>query len=210
MKRALEALALIMTLGLAVACGDRVTATAEPPKPEPFVWPEGPSPTAVVHIAEMGTIELALYPSLAPATVDNFVKLAAEGFYDGTSFHRVIPGFMIQGGDPNTRDRDPTDDGNGGPGYKIQDEFSDAPHERGVLSMANVGMPDSGGSQFFIVHGDAQHLDHKHTVFGRVVSGIEVVDAITGVETDLHGRWGPKNRPIENVVIEKIEVRPAG
>jgi peptidyl-prolyl cis-trans isomerase B (cyclophilin B) len=158
----------------------------------------------------MGNIELALYPSLAPKTVENFVKLAREGFYDGTSFHRVIPGFMIQGGDPNSKNQNPSDDGHGGPGYTIDDEFTDAPHERGALSMANVGRPNSGGSQFFIVLGNAQNLDGKHTIFGRVLSGMNVVDAITEVDTDVYGRWGAKNRPIANVVIERIEISPGG
>ena len=198
-------LRLLALLG-ALACGD------EPgPKPEPaaFAWPDGPLPHAVVHVKGLGAIELELHPRLAPATVENFTKLAEQGFYDGTTFHRVIPGFMIQGGDPNTKDRDPSDDGLGGPGYQIADEISDAPHERGVISMANVGRPNTGGSQFFIMLADRRALDRKYTVFGRVVSGIEVVDAIAAVEVDPHGRWGPKNRPIESVVVERIEIRPA-
>ena len=114
---------------------------------------------------------------------------------------------MIQGGDPNTRDKDPNDDGRGGPGYQVEDEFNPAPHARGTLSMANTGRPRTAGSQFFIVVQDARHLDFKHTAFGRVTSGMEVVDAITEVETDVHGRWGPKNRPIANVVVERVEIR---
>ncbi len=198
----LVALALV-TIG----CGDKITATPEPPAP--FTWPEGPTPKAVLHIRSMGAIEIALYPQIAPATVDNFAKLASEGFYNGTTFHRVIPDFMIQGGDPNTRDKDPSNDGKGGPGYRIQDEFNAAPHERGTVSMANVGQPNTADSQFFIVHGSARNLDGKHTVFGRVVGGMDVVDVIAVVEVDLHGRWGPKNRPISNVVIEKVEIQPA-
>ena len=203
------ALALLVVLALAaLACGDSVTAT--PDAAAKFAWPDEPSPTAVLEIRGMGTIEIALYPTLAPATVENFVKLAGDGFYDGTTFHRVIPNFMLQGGDPNSKNEHPSDDGAGGPGYKIDDEFNDAPHERGVVSMANTGRPNTGGSQFFIAHNDSPHLDGKHSVFGRVVSGLEVVDAISAVETDQHGRWGPKNRPIERVVIEKVEIRPAG
>ncbi len=119
-----------------------------------------------------GIIELDLYPEHAPVTVNNFVFLANEGFYDGVTFHRVIANFMIQGGDP-------TGSGRGGPGYRFEDELRGNPlrHERGVISMANAG-PNTNGSQFFITHGPQPHLDGRHTVFGRVVSGQDVVDAI--------------------------------
>jgi peptidyl-prolyl cis-trans isomerase B (cyclophilin B) len=190
----------------AIACGDSVTTTKSA---APFDWPEAPTMRASLHVRDHGRLEIDLYPSVAPETVANFVKLANEGFYDGTSFHRVIPGFMLQGGDPNTRDDLPGNDGNGGPGYTIADEFNAAGHERGVLSMANRGNPNTGGSQFFIVQGEARHLDGKHTAFGRVVSGMDVVDRISEVECDVHGRWGPKNRPIESVVIDKIEIQAA-
>jgi peptidyl-prolyl cis-trans isomerase B (cyclophilin B) len=178
--------------------------------PERFVWPEGEHPHAFLHVEGLGSIEIELYPELAPKTVANFEKLASEGFYDGTTFHRVIPGFMIQGGDPNTRNADPTDDGRGGPGYTIEDEFGKAPHVRGAVSMANTGAPDSGGSQFFIVHQDSQHLDGSYSLFGRVVSGLDVVDRIATVERDAAGRWGPKDRPIEPVEIGRLWVAPAG
>ena len=119
-----------------------------------------------------GTIELELFPEHAPKTVNNFVFLAQEGFYDGVTFHRVISNFMIQGGDP-------TGSGRGGPGYRFEDELKGNPlrHERGVISMANSG-PGTNGSQFFITHGPQQHLDGKHTVFGKVTKGLDVVDAI--------------------------------
>jgi peptidyl-prolyl cis-trans isomerase B (cyclophilin B) len=205
LRRTLAAFAALAFVSL--GCGDTVTATPEDAAPAaPFAWPDA-GPTAVLHIANMGEVEIALYPSLAPATVANFVRLAGEGFYDGTSFHRVIPDFMIQGGDPNSKDKNPRDDGNGGPGYQIQDEFNTAPHQRGTLAMANLGLPNSGGSQFFIVHKDVPHLDGKHTVFGRVVAGFDVVDTIAAVETDLYGRWGPKHRPITSVVVERVEIR---
>ncbi len=127
--------------------------------------------TATLHTSE-GPIEVELFPNEAPKTVENFVKLARDGFYDGVIFHRVIPDFMIQGGDP-------TGTGAGGPGYKFEDETSNNPnrHERGVISMANAG-PGTNGSQFFLTHGPQPHLDGKHTVFGRVTSGMDVVDAI--------------------------------
>ena len=119
-----------------------------------------------------GTIEVELYPEHAPKTVNNFVFLAREGFYDGVTFHRVIPDFVIQGGDP-------TGTGRGGPGYKFEDETKGNPliHERGSLSMANAG-PNTNGSQFFIAHSPQPHLDGKHTVFGKVVNGLDVVDKI--------------------------------
>jgi peptidyl-prolyl cis-trans isomerase B (cyclophilin B) len=119
-----------------------------------------------------GTIEIDLYPKYAPKTVNNFVFLANEGFYDGVRFHRVIPNFVIQGGDP-------TGSGSGGPGYRFEDEFKGNPltHETGVLSMANAG-PGTNGSQFFITHSPQPHLDNRHTVFGRVVNGMDVVNAI--------------------------------
>lgn len=121
---------------------------------------------------DRGEIELELYPEHAPKTVNNFVALAKDGFYDGVAFHRVIPDFMIQGGDP-------TGTGRGGPGYRFEDELEDNPlkHETGVISMANAG-PDTNGSQFFITHAPQPHLDGRHTVFGKVVSGQEVVDSI--------------------------------
>ena len=119
-----------------------------------------------------GSIELELFPEHAPKTVNNFVFLAQDGFYDGVIFHRVIPNFMVQGGDP-------TGSGRGGPGYRFEDEFDGNPmrHERGVISMANAG-PGTNGSQFFITHGPQPHLDGRHTVFGKVISGQDVVDAI--------------------------------
>lgn len=203
-------LAALIAFG-AVACSEAGNDEPDPSAAaasasKPFAWPGGPHSVARLEVAGFGEIEIELYPELAPGTVANFEKLASEGFYDGTSFHRVIPGFMVQGGDPNTRDANPQNDGRGGPGYAIDDELSDAPHERGVLSMANTGRPNTGGSQFFIMHGDAPHLDGRHTVFGRVRSGLDVVDAVAAVEIDEHGRFGPKQRPIEPVVLERVTI----
>ncbi len=140
-----------------------------------------------------GTIELELFPEDAPKTVENFVKLAREGFYDGVVFHRVIPDFMIQGGDP-------TGTGSGGPGYTFEDEQNEHGVVRGALAMANAG-PNTNGSQFFVVTAEAcPWLDGKHTVFGRVTSGMDVVDAISGLPTD------PGDRPQEEVVMERVTV----
>jgi len=140
-----------------------------------------------------GEIGLELYDDDAPKTVANFVKLSRDGFYDGVIFHRVIPDFMIQGGDP-------TGTGMGGPGYKFEDEPNPHRVERGVIAMANSG-PDTNGSQFFIVTADAcPWLDGKHTVFGRVNSGMDVVDAIGGAPT------GSQDRPIDEIRIESVSV----
>jgi cyclophilin family peptidyl-prolyl cis-trans isomerase len=140
-----------------------------------------------------GAIEIELFDDDAPKTVENFTKLARDGFYDGVIFHRVIQDFMIQGGDP-------TGTGTGGPGYQFEDEFNDNKIERGALAMANAG-PNTNGSQFFIVTADAcPWLDGKHTVFGRVTSGMDVVDAIEQVEK------GPNDKPRDDVRIESLSV----
>ncbi|MFL5954334.1 MAG: peptidylprolyl isomerase [Gaiellaceae bacterium] len=140
-----------------------------------------------------GTIELELFDDDAPKTVENFKKLAQDGFYNGVIFHRVIPDFMIQGGDP-------TGTGSGGPGYQFEDEFNDHHVERGALAMANAG-PNTNGSQFFIVTADAcPWLDGKHTVFGKVTAGMDVVDTISNVET------GPGDKPSDEVRIESVSV----
>ncbi len=140
-----------------------------------------------------GAIVLELYPEDAPKTVENFTKLAADGFYDGVIFHRVIPDFMIQGGDP-------TGTGRGGPGYTFEDEFNDHKVVRGALAMANGG-PNTNGSQFFIVTADAASwLDGKHTVFGKVTDGMDVVDTISQVPRD------GMDRPDEQVTIERVEL----
>src|SRR2546429_9207483 len=140
-----------------------------------------------------GAVAIELFDEDAPKTVDNFLKLARDGFYNGVIFHRVIPDFMIQGGDP-------TGTGSGGPGYQFEDEFNDRKVERGALAMANAG-PNTNGSQFFIVTTEAAPwLDGKHTVFGRVTSGMDVVDAISAVETDA------RDKPREDVLIERVEV----
>jgi len=148
--------------------------------------------TATLHTSE-GAIELELYPDAAPKTVENFEKLARDGFYEGVIFHRVIPDFMIQGGDP-------TGTGMGGPGYEFEDEINEHRIERGALAMANAG-PNTNGSQFFIVTAEATPwLDGKHTVFGRVTSGMDVVDQISESERDAN------DRPRKPVTIEGIEL----
>ena len=151
--------------------------------------------SAVTLHTNHGDIAIELFDDDAPKTVENFTKLARDGFYDGVIFHRVIRDFMIQGGDP-------TGTGRGGPGYTFEDEFNEHKVERGALAMANAG-PNTNGSQFFIVTTDATPwLDGKHTVFGRVTDGMDVVDAIENVQT------GPADRPREDVVIERVSVLP--
>ena len=132
-----------------------------------------------------GNMEIRLFPEVAPGHVENFVKLAKEGFYDGTIFHRVIPGFMIQGGDPLTKGEDKSVYGTGGPGWHVKAEFNDKPHKRGVLSMARAQDPDSAGSQFFVVVKDSNFLDGQYTVFGEVTKGIEVADKIVSLPRNM-------------------------
>lgn len=168
---------------------------------------DGPHDVAVMEVRGLGRVRIELYPELAPKTVEYFTKLAREHTYDGMTFHRVIPGFMIQGGDPNSRDdKDPRNDGDGG-GAWLQNEFSAFPHQRGTVSLANRGRKNSGGSQFFVVHQDSPHLDGRFNAFGRVIEGIEVIDRITEVEIDTYGRFGRKDRPHpEDVIIESIRL----
>ena len=155
---------------------------------------------AEITIKNMGVIKLELYPDVAPVSVSNFVHLAESGFYNGLIFHRVIEGFMIQGGDPDGI-------GTGGPGYSIKGEFSangvknDISHERGVISMARSNDFNSAGSQFFIMHADGGYLDGQYAAFGRVIDGIEVVDKVASVRTDY------SDKPIEDVVIESIIIQ---
>jgi len=131
-----------------------------------------------------GDIKFSLLPDIAPETVRNFSKLTKSGFYNGTLFHRVIPGFMIQGGDPNTKNPDKSTWGQGGPGYNLKAEFNSRSHLRGIVSMARANDPDSAGSQFFIVTSDSTFLDRQYTVFGEVVDGIEVADKIVDLPRD--------------------------
>lgn len=152
-----------------------------------------------IEMENGGVMTAELYPEIAPITCANFEKLVRQGFYDGLTFHRVIPGFMIQGGDPNGT-------GTGGPGWTIKGEFAangvknDLKHTRGVLSMARSMMPDSAGSQFFIMHADAPHLDGSYAAFGKVIDGLDVVDEIAAVDTDLH------DKPRTPVVIKCMTV----
>ncbi|MEK6945148.1 MAG: peptidylprolyl isomerase [Thermoproteota archaeon] len=145
-----------------------------------------------------GNIMFKLLPDIAPETVRNFTKLAQSGFYNGTLFHRVIPGFMIQGGDPNTKNADKSRWGMGGPGYTIKAEFNSRSHLRGIVSMARATDPDSAGSQFFIVTTDSAFLDRQYTVFGEVVEGMNIADKIVNLPRDKN------DCPLEEVEMNKV------
>ena len=160
------------------------------------------SETKAIIETKFGNIELKFFPDVAPNHVNNFIELAKKGFFDGTIFHRVIPGFMIQGGDPNSKNPDKSSHGMGGPGYSVKAEFNDKPHKRGTLSMARAASPDSAGSQFFICVADAPFLDKQYTVFGEVVSGMDAVDKIVSQPRD--SRDNPNERVEMKVkIIEK-------
>ena len=161
------------------------------------------NPIVTIEMEDGGTIKAELYPEIAPNTVNNFISLINKGYYDGVIFHRVIPGFMIQGGDPKGT-------GTGGPGYSIKGEFTrngfknDLKHDRGVLSMARTMMPNSAGSQFFIMHKNSPHLDGQYAAFGKVLEGMEVVDAIANT------RRGSNDKPLTPQVMKKVTVETFG
>ena len=193
-------LSLVLALGMA-ATG---LAADAPAKADETV---NASNVRAVIKTKLGDIEIKFLPDVAPKHVENFIKLVKSGFYNGTIFHRVIPGFMIQGGDPNTKDSLKKDAyGQGGPGHNVKAEFSDLPHKRGVVSMARAQDPDSAGSQFFIVVEESRFLDRKYTIFGEVVKGIGVADKLvalprvmcqTGVPSPADK--GPCDNPIDRV-----------
>ena len=162
------------------------------------------NPIVTIEMENGDIITAELYPEIAPQSVYNFVHLVQDGFYDGLIFHRVIPGFMIQGGCPFGK-------GTGGPGWHIRGEFSangfqnDLKHTRGVLSMARASQPDSAGSQFFIMHDDAPHLDGSYAAFGKVLSGMEAVDRIAETKTDIYN-----DRPVKKQVMKKVTIDTFG
>jgi peptidyl-prolyl cis-trans isomerase B (cyclophilin B) len=174
LKAVFGVITLALVLFAAVNCAKEVVEKVEETKKEV---------RAVIETG-YGEMEIVFFPDKAPNHVNNFIKLAKEGFYDGTIFHRVIPGFMIQGGDPNTKGPDLSTYGMGGPGYAVDAEFNDISHKRGIVSMARSSDPDSAGSQFFIVVKDSTFLDGQYTVFGEVTSGIEVADKIVNLPRD--------------------------
>jgi len=204
MKTILFACALAASLGLATSgyAQDKTTdAKAGETKKE--TKPVTTNEVAVIKTTA-GEMVIEFWPDVAPKTVENFKTLAKKGFYDGTAFHRVIKGFMIQGGDPLTKDASKEAMwGTGDPGYKIKAEFNERSHKRGVLSMARSNDPDSAGSQFFICHGDPTFLDRKYTTFGKLIKGDEVLEKIATTPTH------PQDRPNTRQGVESIKIVPA-
>ncbi len=183
--RSLVLCGVLLAIGLLTGCGGK--ADVKPAAP-----PSAPVPKAIIK-TKFGDIHIKLYPDVAPKHVENFIKLAKSGYYDGTIFHRVIPGFMIQGGDPNTKNSLRKDTyGQGGPKDEkgnpilLKAEFSDIPHKRGIVSMARANEPDTAGSQFFVVVEQSPFLDGKYTVFGEVIKGLGVADKIVNVPRNDH------------------------
>ncbi len=198
MNRSLSAvIVFFLTTLLLVAPG-----FSEPPRHKSFtpeVIESMKSAQAVLH-TRFGDITIDFFPRSAPNHVDNFIQLAESGFYNGTTFHRIIPGFMIQGGDPLSKSPERARHGTGGPGYRLKAEFNDRPHKRGAVSMARSPHPDSAGSQFFICVADAPHLDRQYTVFGKVVDGMDVVDKIVAQPKD------KRDNPLERIEM-KVEIK---
>ena len=206
MNTVLIALDTTLTLGLtAVRAEDtnkQTTAKATPPATQEKAS-MSTTEVAVIQTSE-GTMIVEFWPDVAPKTVENFKTLAKKGFYDGTCFHRVIKGFMIQGGDPLTKDASKEARwGTGDPGYKIKAEFNSKSHTRGVLSMARSNDPDSAGSQFFICHGDPKFLDNQYTTFGKLIKGDDVLEKIATTPTK------PGDRPVKRMAVESIKIVPA-
>ncbi len=195
MKKFLLSLTTVFTLGLLAAPALRADEKA--------------AKEVAVLKTSAGEIVVEFWPDVAPKTVENFKTLANKGFYDGTLFHRIIKGFMIQGGDPNTKD--PSKEaqfGQGGPGYQINAEFNDKKHERGVLSMARSSDPNSAGSQFFICLGDASFLDHKYTAFGKVIKGDDVLGKLGDTPVG-PSATGEPSKPQQKVELLSVKIVPA-
>jgi len=192
--------ALGLVAGIATARADDTKTNT--PTNASMSNPTNSPEVAIINTTE-GTMVIQFWTDAAPNTIANFKKLAQKGFYDGTCFHRVIKGFMIQGGDPLTKDPAKEDMwGTGGPGYQIKAEFNDHPHVRGVISMARSQDPDSAGSQFFICHGDPSFLDHQYTTFGKLIKGDDVLEKIATTPTH------PQDRPDKRIGIISIKIVP--
>jgi peptidyl-prolyl cis-trans isomerase B (cyclophilin B) len=201
MKILMSMCALGLALGV-VGCQQGEAKKEETKKEEPKKQVE----VAVIQTSA-GEMTIEFWPEVAPKTVENFKTLARKGFYDGTAFHRIIKGFMIQGGDPNTKD--PAKEatyGTGGPGYSIKAEFNDRPHVHGVISMARSADPDSAGSQFFICHGEASSLNGKYTAFGKLIKGDDVLDKIADTPVAPNPASGEPSKPTVRVEVQSIKI----
>jgi peptidyl-prolyl cis-trans isomerase B (cyclophilin B) len=188
-------------------------AKAAAPKAPNAQAAAGQASAAADEVAVMetskGRMVVEFWPKEAPQTVANFKKLARQGFFDGTGFHRIIKGFMIQGGDPKSKNPKAPDLGTGDPGYKIKDEFNGHRHEKGVLSMANSGTPNSAGSQFFVMHGTASSLDGKYTAFGHLFEGMDVLDAIANSPVGANAMMGGEvSKPLEWTTLKSVRIMP--
>jgi peptidyl-prolyl cis-trans isomerase B (cyclophilin B) len=209
--RAMNAILRMCALGLVIGMSYAQAQPAAEKKSEPQAKPETKQENKTVSTNEVAVIKttegemvVEFWPDVAPKTVENFKKLAREGFYDGTAFHRVIKDFMIQGGDPLTKDASKEAFwGTGDPGYKIKAEFNERHHDRGVLSMARSQHPDSAGSQFFVCHGNPRFLDRQYTAFGKLIKGDDVLEKIATTPTR------PGDRPVKRMGIESIKIVPA-
>jgi peptidyl-prolyl cis-trans isomerase B (cyclophilin B) len=203
----MKSLTSICVLGLALGY---IAARGDEPKKEDK---KDAAPASVKEVAVMTTTEgdmvIEFWPDVAPKTVENFKTLAKKGFYDGTAFHRIMKGFMIQGGDPLSKDLSKVDHwGEGDPGYKIKAEFNDRPHVRGVISMARSRDPDSAGCQFFICHGTASSLDHQYTAFGKLIKGDDVLEKIANTPVGPDKRGEP-SKPTKRVELQSVKIVPA-
>ena len=199
-----------LSLGAFPACSqeqNNQNATTQPEQKETKPVSDTSDEVAIIK-TDAGEMIIEFWPDVAPKTVENFKKLANDGFYDGTAFHRIVKGFMIQGGDPLTKDAAQASRwGTGDPGYKIKAEFNDRPHVRGVISMARSQHPDSAGSQFFICLGDARFLDNKYTAFGKLIKGDEVLEKLGNAETVASG-GGEKSKPVDRQGVTSIKIAP--
>jgi peptidyl-prolyl cis-trans isomerase B (cyclophilin B) len=208
MKLLMSICVLSLLIGTAIA---RPDDPKKDDKKEPAAAAQKPASANEVAVFDTteGQMVIQFWSDVAPKTVENFKALARKGFYDGTAFHRIIKGFMIQGGDPLTKDLSKEDMwGTGDPGYKIKAEFNDRPHVRGVISMARSANPDSAGSQFFICHGDASSLNHQYTAFGKLVKGDDVLEKIANTPVAM-SRSGENSKPTKRVEIKSVKIVPA-
>jgi|GEM_PF-179190 len=212
MRCAVVGAALSMLVAGAAFADDAMSKStaAKPAKPAAKAMkatPKAASDEVAVMETSKGRMVAEFWDKEAPQTVANFKKLARQGFYDGTGFHRIIKGFMIQGGDPKSKNPAASDLGTGGPGYTINDEFNDHAHVKGVLSMANVGQPNSAGSQFFIMHGTAPSLDHHYTGFGHLIAGMDVLDKIASSPTGPNPSMpGENSKPMEWTTLKSVKI----